>query len=147
MPNNPTEATSQFEFLKFRITRHQNSSPTSIYNGINQIAKGAKQIMHKMAFFQAEVAEFRKANALISKRRRAKKTRVRLEGSLNSQNVQNLQDQKDVTQQIQQKIHKNGAGSSRSQPRQRRCSVCGKTGHNARTCQIEIESFGQEYSE
>jgi hypothetical protein len=104
------------EFIKSRVARHQNSFPTSIYNGIDQIAKKAKQIMHKMAFLQAEIAEFRKANALISKRRRAKKTRVWLEGSLNSQNVQNLQDQKGVARQIQQEIRENNAGSSRGQP-------------------------------
>jgi hypothetical protein len=56
--------------------------------------------MHKMALLQAEVAELQKINALISKQRRAKKTRVRLGESLNSQNVQNLQNQKGVTRQI-----------------------------------------------
>jgi hypothetical protein len=30
-PQNPTEAISQSEFVKNRIARHQNSSPTSIY--------------------------------------------------------------------------------------------------------------------
>jgi hypothetical protein len=50
-PNNSTEAISQFEFFKSRIIRHQNSFPTSIYNGIDQIAKKAKQIMHKMVLF------------------------------------------------------------------------------------------------
>jgi hypothetical protein len=34
-PNNPTEAISQFEFIKFRIAQHQNSSPTSIYHFID----------------------------------------------------------------------------------------------------------------
>ena len=100
-----------------------------------------------MALLQAEVAELREANALISKRRKAKKTRVRLGGSLNSQDVQDLQDQKDVAQQVQQKMRENGAGSSRGQPRQRHCSRCGKPGHNARTCQVEIELSGQEYSD
>jgi hypothetical protein len=60
--------------------------------------------MHKMALFQTEVAELRKANTLISKRRRAKKTRIRLKKSFNLRNVQNLQDQKDVAQQIQQEM-------------------------------------------
>jgi hypothetical protein len=103
--------------------------------------------MHKMAFLQAKVAELRKANTLISKWRRAKKTCVRLKGSFNLQDVQDLQDQKDVAQQIQQEMRGNGAGLNRGQLRQRRCGVCGKTGHNARTCQIKIESSGQEYSE
>jgi hypothetical protein len=100
--------------------------------------------MHKMALFQAKVTELRKANTLISKRRRAKKTRVRLKESLNSQNIQN---QKDVAQQIQQKMRENGVRSNRGQLQQRRCGVCGKSGHNARTCQVEIESSEQKYSE
>ncbi|KFZ24101.1 hypothetical protein V502_01420, partial [Pseudogymnoascus sp. VKM F-4520 (FW-2644)] len=77
-PNNPTKATSQSEFIKSRIARHQNSSPTSIYNAIDQFAKGARGIMHRMALLQAEVTELREANSIISKRRRAKKTRVQL---------------------------------------------------------------------
>jgi FtsZ-binding cell division protein ZapB len=112
-PNNPIEAISQFEFIKFRIARHQNSSPTSIYDVIDQFSKKARNIMHKMALLQTEVAELQKANTLISKRRRAKKTRVRLEKSFNSQNVQDLQDQKDVAQQIQQEMRENGAKSNR----------------------------------
>jgi hypothetical protein len=146
-PNNPTKAISQSEFIKSRVARHQNSFPTSIYNEIDQIAKKAKQIMHKMALLQAEVAELRKANTLISKRRKAKKTRIRLKGSLNLQNVQDLQDQKDITQQIQQKMRENGAGSNRGQLQQRHYGNCGKLGHNARTCSIDIESSGEAYSD
>jgi N-formylglutamate amidohydrolase len=54
----------------------------SIYNGINQIAKRAKQIMHKMALSQTKVAGLQKANALISKRRKAKKHASSLEDHL-----------------------------------------------------------------
>jgi hypothetical protein len=50
-PNNPTKAISQFEFIKYRIARHQNSFLTLTYNGIDQNAKKAKQIMHKIALF------------------------------------------------------------------------------------------------
>jgi hypothetical protein len=87
-----------------------------------------------MTLLQAKVAELREANILISKRRKAKKTRLWLGGSLNLQDVQDLQDQKDIALQIQQEMRGNGAGLNRGQPRQRRCGVCGKTGHNARTC-------------
>jgi hypothetical protein len=90
--------------------------------------------MHKMALLQAEIAELREANALISKRRRAKKTQIRLGGLFNSQDVQDFQDQKGVARQIKQEIRENDAGSNRGQPRQRHCGNCGKPGHNARTC-------------
>jgi len=45
-PNNPTEATSQTTFIKNRIVHHQNSSPTSIYEAVDQFAKGATTMMH-----------------------------------------------------------------------------------------------------
>ena len=43
--------------------------------------------MYKVAFFHTEVSALRKANEGISKRRRAKKTRVRLGGLLIVQEV------------------------------------------------------------
>jgi hypothetical protein len=103
--------------------------------------------MHKMALLQAEVAELQEANTLISKRRRAKKTRIRLKKSLNLQNVQDLQNQKDIAQQIQQKMRENDAKSNRGQSRQRHYGNYGKPGHNARTCLINIKSSGEAYSD
>lgn len=146
-PNNPIEATSQSEYIKSRIAKHQNSSPTIIYDAIDQFSRGAHSIMHRMALLQAEITELREANIIISKRRRAEKSRVQLGGSLNIQDAGDLQDQRDVAQQVQQEMHGNGGGLGCRQPRQRRCGICGKPGHNARTCRVEIESPGQEYSE
>ena len=103
--------------------------------------------MHCIALLQAEVTKLQEANTIISKRRRAKKTRVQLGGSLNIQDAGDLQDQRDVAQQVQQEMHGNGGGLGCRQLRQRRCGICGKPGHNARTCQVEIELSGQEYSE
>ncbi|KFY28156.1 hypothetical protein V491_00608 [Pseudogymnoascus sp. VKM F-3775] len=146
-PNNPIEATSQSEFIKSQIAKHQNSSPISIYDAIDQFSKGAHGIIHWMALLQAEVTELREANTIISKRRRAKKTHVQLGGSLNIQDAGDLQDQRDVAQQVQQEMHGNRGSLGYCQPRQQRCGIYGKPGHNARTCQVEIESSGQEYSE
>jgi hypothetical protein len=73
-PQNAAEATSQTEFIKNRIARHQNSSPTSIHTGLDQIAKGAQQVMHRLALLEGEISSHRKANEALSKRRRAKKT-------------------------------------------------------------------------
>ena len=40
--NNPTEATSQFGYLEIRVSRHQSSSPGTVYNALNQISKYMK---------------------------------------------------------------------------------------------------------
>jgi len=49
-------------------------------------------VMHEVALLRTEVLVLRKANKGFSKRRRAKKTRIRLKGSLTVQKVQDLLD-------------------------------------------------------
>jgi membrane protein involved in colicin uptake len=55
-----------------------------------------------MTLMEAEMKELRQANEELSKRRRAKKTRLRQGGSLTLQEAQNLQDQDDIARQIEQ---------------------------------------------
>lgn len=143
-PNNPTEATSQTNYIKRRISRHQGSSPTSILMAMDQFAKGARGIMHRMALLKAENEQLRAANATLSRRRRAMKTRLRQGGSMTIAEGQALQDQKDVEQQIQQDIRRSKGRKPRSRVKGRRCGTCGKSGHNARTCQITVETSHEE---
>jgi hypothetical protein len=145
-PNNPTEATSQTDYIKRRISRHQGSSPTTILEAMDQFAKGTYGIMHKMALLKAENQQLREANALVSKRRRARKTRLRDGGTMTIAEGQALQDQKDVEEQIQQEDRKTRGRKPRVETKGRRCGVCGKTGHNARTCQIDVETSDKEDS-
>jgi len=49
---------------------------------VNRLAKGTMAIIHEVALLRTEVLVLRKANKGLSKRRRAKKTRMRLGGSL-----------------------------------------------------------------
>ncbi|OAQ57764.1 hypothetical protein VFPPC_17095 [Pochonia chlamydosporia 170] len=100
----------------------------------------------KMALFKAENQQLREANALLSKRRRAKKTRLRQGGSITISEGQALQDQNDVEEQIQQEDRKIRGRKSRVETKARRCGVCSNTGHNARTCQIDEETSNEEDS-
>ena len=145
-PNNPTEATSQTDYIKRRISRHQGSSPTSILAAMDQFAKGTCGMMHKMALLRAENQQLRGANALLSKRRRAKRSRLRQGGSMTIAEGQALQDQNDVDEQIKQEDRQTRGRKPRVETKGRRCGVCGKTGHNARTCQIDIETSTEEHS-
>ena len=81
-PHNPREANSQSTLIKTRIANHQNSSPTSMLAAVDQLTKGTTAVMHQVALLRAENASLRKANEALSKRRRAKRTRVQLGGSL-----------------------------------------------------------------
>ncbi len=59
-------------------------------DAVDRFAKGAKAMMHQVALLLADVT-LRKANEALSKRRRAKKARVRLGGSLTVQDAHDLQ--------------------------------------------------------
>jgi hypothetical protein len=139
-PNNPTEATSQTDYIKKRISSHRGSSPTSILAAVDQIAKGTCGIMHQVALLKAEVTQLREANIILSKRRRARKTRLRQGGSITIAEGQALQDQKDVEEQIKQEDRETKGRKPRDERKGRRCGACGKPGHNARTCVIDLEA-------
>ena len=139
-PHNPREATSQSTLIKTRIANHQNSSPTSMLAAVDQLAKGTMAVMHQVALLQSEVSSLRKANEALSKRRRAKKTRVRLGGSLAVQDAHDLLDQKAVGGEAVQETQPDSGGIGGVRTKVRCCGVCGKPGHNARTCQEVAES-------
>ncbi len=100
-PNNPTEATSQTDYIKRQISHHQGSSPTSILAAMDQFAKGARGIIHRIALLKAENKQLRTTNTTLSKRRRARKIQLRQGGSITIAEGQALQDQKDIQQQVQ----------------------------------------------
>jgi hypothetical protein len=143
-PNNPIEATSQTDFIKSRISRHQGSSPTSILAAMDQFAKGARGIMHQMALLKAEVNTLREANSTLSKRRRTRKTHLRKGGSMTLAEGQELQDQKDIEQQVKQETQQSGGRRRRTETKGRRCGTCGNTGHNARTCEMDVKTSNEE---
>ena len=146
-PQNASEATSQSELIKNRIAMHQNSFPTSIFTGIDQIAKGAQKFMHRFALLEGENAALREANKALSKRRRAKKTRLRQRGSLSFDHafgqIDQQGDQIDNDSQIDQKADPTESAVRR----ERRCGQCGKPGHNARTCQEVVETSSESNSD
>jgi hypothetical protein len=102
--------------------------------------------MHRVALLEAEVSSLRKANEGLSKRRRAKKTRVRLGGSLTIQDAEDLLDQKAADEQILQENRQSGSRVGAARTKARCCGVCGKPGHNARTCQEAGESSDSSIS-
>lgn len=86
-PKNPTEALSQSSFIKERVARNHGSSPTSIFEAVDQITKGTSKVMVKLALLEAENRELRKANETLSKRRNRKKDVYRPEDHLISRRL------------------------------------------------------------
>ncbi|KAJ3534342.1 hypothetical protein NM208_g7577 [Fusarium decemcellulare] len=146
-PKTVLEAGSQSEYLERRIRRHHSSSPESILEALQSLAKGTKAVMHKVALLAAENKDLREANVILSRRRRAKRTRLQKRGVMTVEEGRQAIDQMDVDAQVAAESSRSGGRGRSVGPGVRRCGVCGKPGHNARTCQVVIETSGEEYSE
>jgi hypothetical protein len=138
-PHNPTEALSQAKFIKNKIACHQGSSPTPILNASIQGAKGLEVVAHKLAIATARIDTLEEALEALSRRKRAKRTHVAKGGSLDVEDGIGISTQREVDEQMQAERRRRGGDSGAGLPTTYRCSKCGKTGHNARTCQINVE--------
>jgi hypothetical protein len=145
-PQTVLEAGTQSEYLQRRIRRHKSSSPEPIPGALKSLAKGTTAIMHENTLLRAEIQDLRQANEILSRRRRAKRTRLQNRGSMTIRAGQDLIDQMDVDTQVLAESSRRGGQGSSARPRIRRCGTCGKAGQNARTCQEGIEAFCNEYS-
>jgi hypothetical protein len=146
-PHNPTEALSQTTLVRNRIARYQGSSPTPIFEAVASLAKGTERLAHKLTLATAEIRTLQAANEALSKRRRAKKNRIRQGGALNIEDRHDVIAQNEVDEQIRRDRHSRGVNRNERNSGARRCSACGKTGHNTRTCQEVIDNFRPSESE
>ncbi|KAJ0134501.1 Uncharacterized protein HZ326_22450 [Fusarium oxysporum f. sp. albedinis] len=145
-PRTAAEVQSQSEYLTRRIIRHHSSSPESIIEALQSLTKAVKGNMHETILLRNEVRNLRQANEILSRRRRAKRTRLQNRGSMTIQAGQDLTDQLDVDTQVLAELSRSGGQGSLARPRVRRCGTCGKTGHNVRTCQEGIKVSVNEQS-
>jgi len=99
-----------------------------------------------VALLRAEVSALRKANKGLSKRRRAKKTHIRLGGSLTIQDTRDLLDGKAMGKQLAQEERQNRSSAGGSRTKIQYCGVYGKPGHNTRTCKEATESSDSSIS-
>ena len=89
---------------------------------------------YEMTLLSAKVRTLRVVNEALSKRRRAKKARVRQGGALTIEDTQDIILQKDVDKQVRRDVRAAGGSRKEGQPSRRHCGICGKASHNARTC-------------
>ena len=99
--------------------------------------------MHELALIRAENLSLRQANEALSKRRKVKKQCIQHTGALNTQELQDLKDQKAANDQLLTESKRSGYRIKKTGKQARCCSICGKSGHNARTCQKAVESADQ----
>jgi hypothetical protein len=141
-PRNPTDALSQTTLVKNRIARHEGSSPTPIFETVATLAKGTELLAHQLTLVTAENRILREANQALSRRRRAKKTRVRQGGALTIEDVQDVLARRDIEEQVRCDKRSERGTQKEGQLPERRCRTCGKSGHNARTCREVVVMLG-----
>ena len=93
-------------------------------------------MMHSAVLLRAEVKVLQEANRVKKRRERKQKKRIAQGGSLTIQEGEELaqRGQIEVERVVEEKQLKT------SKAKQSRCSICGNSGHNARTCQQHQES-------
>jgi hypothetical protein len=133
-PQTTKEAVSQSTLIKGKITNHQGSSPTHIFSAVEQYSKGMMAISHKLVLVEDRVRQLEAANAILAKRRRAKRTRLQDGGVLEGSQARDLMAEKGVVEEERRDEGENGGPSKRRQTGSRLCGICRKAGHNARTC-------------
>lgn len=67
---------------------------------VTTLAKGTEILAHENTLLASEIRTLRKANEALSKRRRAKKSRIRQGGALTVEDAHNILAQKEVDKQI-----------------------------------------------
>jgi hypothetical protein len=94
--------------------------------------------MHKVVLIEARVRELEEANIALSKRRRAKKRRLKSRGPLSMHDATELLANRDIEAQLEEEMRSGTVDTRRNIVGARCCSKCGKAGHNTRTCQEDI---------
>lgn len=105
-----------------------------ILNSVDQLTKAVVANSHQLTLLTGEVKALQEANEALSKRRRAKRTRLQDSGPLTGKEANQLLVEKGV---IEQEGCNEGAGEGSSKRRKtdaRLYGICRKPGHNARTC-------------
>jgi hypothetical protein len=92
-----------------------------------------------VTLISAELRTLRAANEALSKRRRAKKNRIRQGGALTLEDTHDILAQEEVDKQIRRDKRSGGVYRNEGKSSARRCGTCGEAGHNARTCQEAVD--------
>jgi hypothetical protein len=131
---NTLELGSQLTLIQERIQRHVDSSPTSMVDALEKLAKGAASVAHMLVLAQKENAKLRAANEASTQQKLHKRKRVQQERTLTVEEGARLATLQEFGARGDGKKGKKRARADEGN--QRRCGNCGKTGtgHNARTC-------------
>jgi hypothetical protein len=132
-PRNAREIEAQSTLIRQRIQNRAGSAARSMDEKIEQLSKGAQQIAHNMVLMQEKIDRLRDAVEATTKRKTRKRRYIRAEETLTVGEVADLVAATVVDSRD------DGGGPSKRVRAERRCGRCSETGHNSRTCKVEIE--------
>jgi hypothetical protein len=133
-PRTAREVEAQIGLIQQSVRKRRGSSANSLTEQIAQLSKGAQQMAHKMTLMMEEMSSLREALDKSNKRKSRKRRYVRTEETLTVGEVQ------EVLAEQAGSSRGDGESASKRVRGQRRCGRCKQTGHNARTCAVEIDS-------
>jgi len=90
--------------------------------------------MHEMVLMKSRVRELKEANTALSKRERAKKSRIQAGGPLIMQDISNILAKRDIYVLVGKEKRLEGNRTRGNVVGSRHCGNYGKTGHNSCTC-------------
>jgi hypothetical protein len=134
-PSNTYEFGSQSKLVSERFVR----SPRSAQEGFSKLVKGAEEMLHENVLIKARVRELEEQLAEVTKRKTRKRKQIQQGGTLEYGAAALSVAESATAARTVSKRARVGSGQERAQPGQRHCGNCGKTGHNARTCQKDAE--------
>jgi hypothetical protein len=138
-PSNTHEFGSQSKLVRESFTR----SPVTAQTGFSQLVKGAELMLHQNALLTARNHEFEEQLAVTHKRKTRKRKRPQHGGTLEyGEAADQVAASTALVANPPKKTRSNGAPEG-ALPTQRRCSKCGETGHNARTCQKDVDASSE----
>ena len=137
-PHNPADAPLQTKLVRNRIARHQDSSPTPIFTTVTALAKGTEILAHEVTLLTAENRTFvRQMRHLVNA--------AGLKRHMYVKEVHILSRKHMISWHKRRSSRLNAISVLRSVVGTRNnqlhvaVALCGMTGHNARTCQEDVE--------
>jgi hypothetical protein len=138
-PSNTYEFGSQSRLISESFVR----SPVVAQAGFSQLVKGAEIMLHQNALLAARTTELEEQLAVMTKRKARKRKRLQQGGTMEYGIASAQAVAEASTAPLQSKKARSRGNHERAQPAVRRCRNCGGIGHNARTCQSDVEGSSE----
>ena len=130
-PSNSQQVEKQATLIKKKLQRHQSSSPSPIFDALDQLSKGAQILATSVALLGSQVASLQQANQDFHQRRKRTRRALKTIANISVTEAQELVVQNQVEARIMQEAPKPKRAALR-------CSKCNSFDHNARTCTISL---------